>query len=133
MWHGSPYDRMHYGEDKETIDLIFSRCASSSTLPFPSSLLCAVLSKDPHLLYASSPDAWRGAALKRRQVMDAIPLVSHHSFCIVSTQCASHQENSGRVDGGRVEGVSRCRLDVQIFAPREMKLMGRTAKDRTSR
>lgn len=111
MWHGSPCDRMHYGEDKETIDLIFSRCASSSTLPFPSSLLCAALSKDPHLLYASSPDAWRGAALKRSQVMDAIPLVSHHSFCIVSTQCARHQESRGRVDGGRVEGVSRCLLE----------------------
>ena len=78
-----PYDRMHYVEDKETIDLIFSRCASSSTLPFPSSLLCAILSKDPHLLYASFPDAWRGAALKPKQVMDAIPLVSHHGFCIV--------------------------------------------------
>lgn len=99
---------MHYGEDKETIDLIFSRCASSSTLPFPSSLLCAALSKDPHLLYASSPDAWRGAALERGQVMDAIPLVSLHSFCIVSPQCVSQEESSGGVDGGRVEGVSRC-------------------------
>lgn len=57
VWHCLLYDRMHYGEAKETIDLIFSRCASSSTLHSPSSLLCAALSKDPHLLYASSPDA----------------------------------------------------------------------------
>lgn len=103
---------MHYGGDKETIDLIFSRCASSSTLPFPSSLLCAVLSKDPHLLYACFPDAWRGAALKHRQVMDAVPLVSHHGFCIVQAQWASSEENSRRVDEGEVEGVSRCWVEI---------------------
>lgn len=73
-------DRMHYGQDRETIDLIFRGCASSSSLVCPGRLLCAVLSKDPHLPYARSPDAWRGAALKRGQLMDAIPLVSHHSF-----------------------------------------------------
>lgn len=40
--------------------------------------------------------------------MDAIPLVSHHSVCIVSTQCVSQEGSGGGVDGGRVEGVSRC-------------------------